>query len=176
MSSDTSQDNDRSGIVGLTMAERERIARIGDELREGIESLQDIGPAVSIFGSARSASDSSEYQGARQLARMLSAEGIAVVTGGGLTEVNMNVLMRANRPRLGKGPVGFDPGRGHRDGLGLRFLFCNVANNKPVAAVQGTKTVQYPPLKRLLFPGSRVAEDDTAIINNHHRRFHPLHH
>lgn len=67
----------------LSQQERERIARIGDELREGIESLAEIGPAVSIFGSARSQPDSCEYQEARQLARTLSARGIAVVTGGG---------------------------------------------------------------------------------------------
>ncbi|NND66395.1 MAG: TIGR00730 family Rossman fold protein [Halioglobus sp.] len=69
--------------IGLSVQEQERISRIGDELREGIESLSDIGAAVSIFGSARSAPDSWEYQGARELARLLSAQGITVITGGG---------------------------------------------------------------------------------------------
>lgn len=69
--------------IGLSQQEKERISRIGDELREGIESLAEIGAAVSIFGSARSQPDSWEYQSARQLARTLSAEGITVVTGGG---------------------------------------------------------------------------------------------
>jgi uncharacterized protein (TIGR00730 family) len=78
-----SNEEDNPGGVGLSPQEQERVARIGDELREGIENLKDIGPAVSIFGSARSQSDSWEYQSARQLARTLSAEGIAVVTGGG---------------------------------------------------------------------------------------------
>ena len=68
---------------GLSEQERERVARISDELREGIESLADVGPAVSIFGSARSKPDSWEYQSARQLAKILSAEGITVITGGG---------------------------------------------------------------------------------------------
>ena len=76
-------DRDNPPDIGLSSQEQERIARIGDELREGIESLTDIGPAVSIFGSARSRSDAWEYQSARQLARMLSAEGITVFTGGG---------------------------------------------------------------------------------------------
>ena len=67
----------------LSQQETERIARIGDELREGIASLSDIGPAVSIFGSARSSPDAWEYQAARELARQLSSEGITVVTGGG---------------------------------------------------------------------------------------------
>ena len=69
--------------IGLSEDEQARIARIGDELREGIESLVDIGPAVSIFGSARTVSTAAEYQSARRLARMLAAEHITVVTGGG---------------------------------------------------------------------------------------------
>jgi uncharacterized protein (TIGR00730 family) len=69
--------------IGLSESEQERIARISDELREGIESLADIGPAVSIFGSARSRPEAPEYQGARQLARQLAAQGITVITGGG---------------------------------------------------------------------------------------------
>ena len=69
--------------VALSAQEQERISRIGEELRDGIENLHDIGPAVTIFGSARSTEDSWEYQSARTLARMLSAEGISVITGGG---------------------------------------------------------------------------------------------
>ena len=69
--------------IGLSEQERARIDKIGAELQEGIESLSGIGPAVSIFGSARSCPDDEEYEGARQLARSLSAHGITVITGGG---------------------------------------------------------------------------------------------
>lgn len=69
--------------VGVTEQEQARLERIGEELREGIESLRDIGPAVSIFGSARSDPDAWEYRSARKLARTLSGHGITVVTGGG---------------------------------------------------------------------------------------------
>ena len=69
--------------IGITPQEQERIARIEEELREGIGSLADIGAAVSIFGSARSAPDDWEYESARQLARILSSHGITVITGGG---------------------------------------------------------------------------------------------
>lgn len=69
--------------VGLSSQEQERIARIGDELRAGIESLSDIGAAVSIFGSARSRPGSWEYEAARDLAHRLGSEGISVITGGG---------------------------------------------------------------------------------------------
>ncbi len=69
--------------IGITPQEEERIARIEDELREGIGSLADIGAAVSLFGSARSKPDDWEYREARRLARRLSARGISVITGGG---------------------------------------------------------------------------------------------
>ncbi|MEP5567134.1 MAG: TIGR00730 family Rossman fold protein [Halioglobus sp.] len=72
-----------SGSPGLSEQEQLRIARIGDELREGIANLADIGAAVSIFGSARSKDDAWEYIAARDLARLLASEGITVVTGGG---------------------------------------------------------------------------------------------
>jgi uncharacterized protein (TIGR00730 family) len=68
---------------GLSEQERERIQKIGEELQEGIESLSDIGLAVSVFGSARSGPEDWEYEGARTLARTLSAKGVAVITGGG---------------------------------------------------------------------------------------------
>ena len=69
--------------VGLSPQEQERIARIGEELAAGIESLSDIGAAVSIFGSARSQPGAWEYEEARKLASLLAGEGITVITGGG---------------------------------------------------------------------------------------------
>lgn len=69
--------------VGLSPAELARIQKVSAELREGIESLSGIGPAVSIFGSARVQPHDREYDAARRLARSLSAQGIAVITGGG---------------------------------------------------------------------------------------------
>lgn len=69
--------------IGLSEQERERIQRIGDELSEAIESLADVGPAVSIFGSARSLPDAWEYRSARRLANHLAEAGITVFTGGG---------------------------------------------------------------------------------------------
>lgn len=68
---------------GLSAEERARIDRIESELRDGIESLSAIGPAVSVFGSARTAPESSEYQQARRLGRLLAAQGLSVITGGG---------------------------------------------------------------------------------------------
>ena len=52
-------------------------------LRRGIEQLGDIGPAVSIFGSARARDGGRAYRSARALGERLAAAGVAVITGGG---------------------------------------------------------------------------------------------
>ncbi len=60
-----------------------RIFRIMAEFVEGIDVLSQLGPAVSIFGSARTLPDSPYYQQAVELAGKLAKRGIAVITGGG---------------------------------------------------------------------------------------------
>lgn len=67
----------------LKTSEAWRIFRIQAELIDGIESLNDLGPAVTIFGSARLPPDSPHYQTAVTLSRKLSDAGFAVITGGG---------------------------------------------------------------------------------------------
>jgi len=67
----------------LKTSEAWRIFRIQAELIDGIESLNELGPAVSIFGSARTSPDSHHYRAAEALARKLSDAGFAVITGGG---------------------------------------------------------------------------------------------
>jgi uncharacterized protein (TIGR00730 family) len=61
----------------------ERLQRIQKELSVGFELLRDIGPAVCVFGSARIAPDSSEYEKARATGRAIGEAGLAVITGGG---------------------------------------------------------------------------------------------
>jgi hypothetical protein len=60
-----------------------RLFKIIGEFVEGIESLQDIGPAVSIFGSARLSEDNPNYQNAVKIAEQFVKENFAVITGGG---------------------------------------------------------------------------------------------
>lgn len=67
----------------LKTSEAWRIFRIQAELIDGIETLNDLGPAVSIFGSARLGPSSPHYQVALDLSKKLSESGFAVVTGGG---------------------------------------------------------------------------------------------
>jgi uncharacterized protein (TIGR00730 family) len=60
-----------------------RIFRIMAEFTEGFEELASVGPAVSIFGSARLMRDHPYYQLAKTTAQKLVGAGFAVITGGG---------------------------------------------------------------------------------------------
>ncbi|MBW3609178.1 MAG: TIGR00730 family Rossman fold protein [Actinobacteria bacterium] len=53
------------------------------ELEMGFRELADVHRAVSVFGSARTAPGSPEYELARDVGRRLGAAGFAVITGGG---------------------------------------------------------------------------------------------
>jgi uncharacterized protein (TIGR00730 family) len=64
-------------------SDAERIVRIANELANGFRALANIGPAVSVFGSARATRQDPRYDAARALARSLAEEGLAVITGGG---------------------------------------------------------------------------------------------
>ena len=60
-----------------------RIFRVMAEFTEGFEELASVGPAVSIFGSARSKPNEPYYKLAEQTASELAKEGFAIITGGG---------------------------------------------------------------------------------------------
>lgn len=60
-----------------------RVLRIQAEFVEGFGTLAELGPAVSVFGSARTPKGHPMYQAARALGRALAQEGYATITGGG---------------------------------------------------------------------------------------------
>jgi uncharacterized protein (TIGR00730 family) len=60
-----------------------RLFRIMAEFTEGFEELASVGPAVSIFGSARTPPGHPHYELAQTTARKLVQAGFAVITGGG---------------------------------------------------------------------------------------------
>src|ERR687891_1001683 len=65
------------------LTDAQRLLRIQDELRAGFRTLDHVGKAVSIFGSARTPRDHPRYQAAREMARTLGHNGFAIITGGG---------------------------------------------------------------------------------------------
>jgi uncharacterized protein (TIGR00730 family) len=70
-------------IDDLKLGESWRLFRIMGEFVEGVEALHDIGPAVSIFGSARTAPDDPAYHKAVDVAAAFARENFTVITGGG---------------------------------------------------------------------------------------------
>ncbi|MGC4852938.1 TIGR00730 family Rossman fold protein [Micromonospora sp. DT4] len=69
-----------------------RALRILSEFVEGFDTLADLPPAVSVFGSARSGPDTAECRLAEELGGALARAGYAVITGGG-----PGVMEAANR-------------------------------------------------------------------------------
>jgi len=67
----------------FTLTDTWRVFRIMSEFVEGFEQLSQIGPAVSVFGSARATPSDVYYEQARRTARMLAESRFAVITGGG---------------------------------------------------------------------------------------------
>jgi hypothetical protein len=60
-----------------------RSLRILSEFVEGFDALASVGPAVSVFGSARIGPNHRNYKSARRLGQLLAKAGYAVITGGG---------------------------------------------------------------------------------------------
>lgn len=60
-----------------------RVLRIQSEFVEGFGALAELGPAIGVFGSARTSVDSPDYAIAETIGQRLAGEGFAVITGGG---------------------------------------------------------------------------------------------
>jgi len=60
-----------------------RVFRIMGEFVEGFDELATLSRGIAIFGSARTKPDDPDYQAAQETAALLSAQGFAVITGGG---------------------------------------------------------------------------------------------
>jgi uncharacterized protein (TIGR00730 family) len=87
-----------------------RVLRIQSEFVEGFGLLAELGPAVSVFGSARTQPDDPLYAQARELGRLLSDAGYGVITGGG-----PGIMEAANRGASESGGVSV--------GLGIELPF-----------------------------------------------------
>jgi uncharacterized protein (TIGR00730 family) len=75
---------ERSAIEELSHhADPWRVLRILSEFVEGFDALNDVGPAVTVFGSARSKPDDPYYKAGMALGAALARRGFAVITGGG---------------------------------------------------------------------------------------------
>src|SRR6266542_2393532 len=73
---------ERSAIEELSHhADPWRVLRILSEFVEGFDALNEVGPAVTVFGSARARQDDPYYLSGRQLGAALASRGFAVIRG-----------------------------------------------------------------------------------------------
>ena len=70
-------------IDDLSMQESWRLFKILSEVVDGFDTLSEVGPAVSVFGSARVGADDPLYALTMKLSEGLVDAGFSVITGGG---------------------------------------------------------------------------------------------
>ena len=91
---------DRRGPADWVHTDPWRVLRIQAEFVEGFGLLAELGPAVSIFGSARTQRGTREYLTAEAIAGGLVKAGYAVITGGG-----PGIMEAANKGAVESGGV-----------------------------------------------------------------------
>ncbi len=103
-----------------------RVMRIQSEFVEGFGALADLGPAVAVFGSARTKRDDPNYQRALDVARLLVEAGYAVITGGGpgAMEAANKGALEAKGISVGLGiELPFETGLNEYVDLGVNFRY-----------------------------------------------------
>lgn len=103
-----------------------RVLRIQSEFVEGFGALAELGPAVSIFGSARTARTDPFYAVAEEIAREAVGMGLAVITGGGpgIMEAGNKGAKEAGGVSVGLGiELPFEQGMNEYVDLGVDFRY-----------------------------------------------------
>jgi uncharacterized protein (TIGR00730 family) len=103
-----------------------RVMRIQSEFVEGFGALADVGPAVSVFGSARTKPEHPDYAAGVAVGAGLVEAGYAVITGGG-----PGIMEAANKGAKGAGGVSvglgielpFEQGMNDYVDLGINFRY-----------------------------------------------------
>jgi uncharacterized protein (TIGR00730 family) len=116
----------RQPILGFQETDTWRTLRILGEFVEGFDALAEVGPAVSIFGSARVGRRNRYYGAARRLSAALAKQGFAIITGGG-----PGIMEAANRgaKEAGGTSIGcnielpFEQGLNEYVDLGMEFRY-----------------------------------------------------
>ena len=67
----------------FTQTDPWRVMRVMSEFVDGFDTLADVGPAVTIFGSARTKPHEPHYQQCAEVAQLLGEAGFTIITGGG---------------------------------------------------------------------------------------------
>ena len=103
-----------------------RVMRIQSEFVTGFGALAELGPAVSVFGSARTKPDNPTYELGVRLGRALVDAGFAVITGGGpgAMEAANKGALEAGGTSVGLGiELPFEAGLNEFVDLGVNFRY-----------------------------------------------------
>ena len=86
--------------ASFTQSDTWRVLRITGEFVSGFDELATLGPAVTVFGSARIQPTDPMYEAARRVGQLLAEAGLATITGGG-----PGIMEAANRGAYERGGV-----------------------------------------------------------------------
>ncbi|HET7303486.1 MAG TPA: TIGR00730 family Rossman fold protein [Segeticoccus sp.] len=117
-----------------------RVMRIQSEFVEGFGALSELGPAVSVFGSARCRPGTPEYRLAEQVGRHAAEMGYAVITGGGpgTMEAANKGALEAGGSSVGLGiELPFEQGLNRYVDLGVNFRYFFARKTMFVKYAQG---------------------------------------
>ncbi|MEO6412089.1 MAG: TIGR00730 family Rossman fold protein [Pedococcus sp.] len=117
-----------------------RVMRIQSEFVEGFGALAELGPAVSVFGSARTKPGTPFYEIGTQVGRRLVEEGYAVITGGGpgAMEAANKGARDAGGASVGLGiELPFEQGLNEYVNLGVNFRYFFARKTMFVKYAQG---------------------------------------
>lgn len=119
-------DQDRARAAAFTHGDPWRVMRITGEFVSGFDALAGIGPAVTVFGSARTREGDPMYVAAREVGAALAKAGFATITGGG-----PGIMEAANQGAAGAGGLSvganielpFEQGMNRYVNLALNFRY-----------------------------------------------------
>jgi uncharacterized protein (TIGR00730 family) len=117
-----------------------RVLRIQSEFVEGFGALAELGPAISVFGSARTLPGSTDYEAAIRIGRELVEAGFAVITGGGpgVMEASNKGADEAGGTSVGLGiELPFEQGLNDYVNLGINFRYFFARKTMFVKYAQG---------------------------------------
>lgn len=139
-------DEDRARAKEFTHGDPWRVLRIMGEFIAGFDLLAGLGPAVTVFGSARVAEEDPMYRQAWEIGAALTRVGFATITGGG-----PGIMEAANRGATESGgvSVGANIELPHEQGVNA---WVNVPINFQYFFVRKTMFVKYAE-GFIIFPG-----------------------
>ncbi len=117
-----------------------RVLRIQAEFVEGFGALAELGPAISVFGSARSRPGDLDYDHAMSIGRALVGAGFAVITGGGpgAMEAANRGAWEADGVSVGLGiELPFESGLNEYVDIGINFRYFFARKTMFVKYAQG---------------------------------------